>query len=368
VTKTKINKFVIDILGLVSIMLSVFCIFLRLNILILKNSDVLNIFLVKSVFYRGNFDIPKIFKSQEKTKKNLLENVNLNKNILNNKIVFPEISQKQESSHDFHNSNEKTYKILEKNLNNNGTKYKNFFIKNNTGQDINFDEYFNKNLDIKIKNTADPQVLILHTHTSEAYMPEDKDFFYEDFYPRSLNNNENITQVGKVISEILIKNGINCIHNTTYHDNPSYSGSYSRAAKTIKKYLEEYPSIQVVLDIHRDSLGTKETGKIKPVFKYNNQKCAQIMIISGCDLDGTLEFPNWNKNLSLALKLQNYCEKLFPGLTRPLNFSRVKYNENLTPGSLLIEIGSDVNTLQEAVNSGVMLGESLSELLNNLKK
>lgn len=363
-TKIKINKFVIDILGLVSIILGIFCIFLRLQISICGKPDVLNIFLVKSVFYRGNFKISKILKPQKNNSKNIIKNINLNKNILNN-VTFPEVPQKQGSYHD---TNENTYKIIEKNLNTGGIKYKNFYIKNNTGQDINFDEYFNKNPEIKIRNTAEPQVLILHTHTSEAYMPEDKDFFYESFYPRSLNDSENIIQVGKTICDTLIKNGINCIHNTTYHDNPSYSGSYSRAAKTIKKYLEEYPSIQVVLDIHRDSLGTKETGKIKPVFEYNNKKCAQIMIISGCDPDGTLEFPNWGKNLILALKLQNYCEKLFPGLTRPLNFSKVKYNENLTPGSLLIEVGSDVNTLQEAVNSGVMLGQSISELLNNFKK
>ena len=92
------------------------------------------------------------------------------------------------------------------------------------------------------------------------------------------------------------------------------------------------------------------------------------MIISGCDPNNSMGFPNWEKNLVFALKLQKYCETMFPGITRPLNFSKVKYNENLTPGSLLIEIGSDVNTLQESMYTGTMLGEALSKLLNDIKK
>ena len=199
-------------------------------------------------------------------------------------------------------------------------------------------------------------------------MNRDEGFFYESFYPRSLNNEKNVTRVGQAITDKLIENGINTVHDITYHDNPTYNGSYCRAAQTIKKNLEKYPSIQVVIDIHRDSLGSKETGKIKPTFKYSGKKAAQLMVISGCDPDGNLGFPNWRKNLRLALRVQKYCETLFPGITRPLNFSKVKYNEHLTPGSLLIEVGSDANTLEEAVNTGTMLGEALSKLLNDLKK
>lgn len=359
----KVLIFGLDILRLVSVMIGISCVFTQTRIFFLNHHNFFNIFLIKSVFFRGNFKISKIFKNNKSDKINNI----INNNMLNsdNKINFPEVLNSQENNN--YDCNEKTYKIIEKNINSGGIKCKNFYIKNNTDLDINFDEYFNKNPDIRIKNTGDPQVLIVHTHTSESYMSEDRDFFYESYYPRSLEDSKNVTQVGKVISETLIKNGINCIHNMTYHDNPSYSGSYSRAAKTIQKCLEEYPSIQVVLDIHRDSLGTKETGKIKPVFNFQNKKSSQIMIISGCDPDGSLGFPNWQKNLILALKLQNYCENMFPGITRPLNFSKVKYNENLTPGSLLIEIGSEVNTLQESVNTGVLLGEALSELLNNLK-
>ena len=226
----------------------------------------------------------------------------------------------------------------------------------------------NKTPEIKIKNTEEPQVLIMHTHTSEAYTTYDRGFFYESFYPRSLDNNKNVTQVGNAITDSLVKNGINTIHCTVFHDNPTYNGSYSRAAQTITKILEEHPSIQVVLDIHRDSLGNKESGKIKPTFTYQGKKASQLMIIAGCDPDNSNGFPNWEKNFTLALNLQKYCENIFPGICRPLNFAKVKYNEHLTPGSLLVEIGSDVNTLQESIYTGAMFGEALSRMLNDLKK
>ena len=199
-------------------------------------------------------------------------------------------------------------------------------------------------------------------------MKDDCGFYYDSFYPRTTDNTQNITRVGQAITDKLIENGINTVHDITCHDNPTYNGSYSRAARTIEENLKKYPSIQVVIDIHRDSLGSNETGKIKPVFKYNDKKSAQLMIISGCDPDQSLGHPNWEKNLRLALRLQKYCETLFPGITRPLNFAKVRYNQHLTPGSMLIEIGSDANTLEEAVNTGYMLGQALSNLLNDLKK
>ena len=210
--------------------------------------------------------------------------------------------------------------------------------------------------------------MIMHTHTSESYLQKDTGYFYENFYPRSLENGKNVTAVGEMITQVLKNHGINTIHSMVYHDNPSYNGSYCRAAQTIKETLEKYPSIQMVIDIHRDSMGNKELGKVKPTFTYDGKKSSQLMIICGCDPDGSVGFPNWEKNLSLGLRLQKYCETLFPGITRPLNFSKVKYNEHLTPGSLLIEVGSDVNTLRESLHTGFMLGTSLSKMLNDLKK
>lgn len=370
VLKKKIINFSLDILSLCAAVTAVGCIFLRFKKLKSPRDD-LNIFAAKSIFPRqnkNNFLTPRL------NFLNNSENNSYNSQNENQANNFSDPQRSEMNLPEFNNSGENyereegpTHKIIESQIGSGGTKCENFYVKNTTGEDINFDAELNSNPEINIKNTAEPQVLIFHTHTSESYMSKDLGFFYESFYPRSLDNSKNVTRVGQAIADKLSENGIGVVHDETYHDNPTYNGSYSRSAETIKNNLKSHPSIQVVIDIHRDSLGTNESGKIKPTFKYGDKKAAQLMIISGCDPDGSLGFPNWRKNLRLALRLQKYCEGMFPGITRPLNFAKVKYNEHLTPGSLLIEIGSDANTLEEAVYTGSMLGESLAKMLNDFK-
>lgn len=162
------------------------------------------------------------------------------------------------------------------------------------------------------------------------------------------------------------KAGIGCIHDTTCHDSPSFSGSYRRSAETIDRNLAEHPSIQATIDIHRDTIGNNERGKIKPTFKVNGKKAAQIMIMAGCDQDGSMNFPDWEYNLRFALRLQKASEKLYPGMTRSMFFGPVKYNMNKTHASLLIEVGTEVNTLNEAVYTGTLLGNALAKTFEGL--
>ena len=135
--------------------------------------------------------------------------------------------------------------------------------------------------------------------------------------------------------------------------------------ETIQSYLEKYPSIKVVLDIHRDAFSTDEDGAMKkPTFKTaDGQKAAQIMIMAGCDVDGVRDFPEWRYNLRLALRLQQTAERLYPGMTRPLNFGDFVYNMNANTGSLLIEVGTDGNSLNEVKLAGSLLGNALAECL-----
>ncbi len=261
---------------------------------------------------------------------------------------------------------EATYPIIEKFIGNAGTTYDNFSVKNTTSLDIDIGKQLSLKPDINIEKNSQPQVLIMHTHTCEAYMDKDLGYYPESYYPRTTDNNQNVVRVGEAISQKLLEDGINVIHDTTVHDNPSYNGSYYRSEDTVKSYLERYPSIQVVLDIHRDAIGNNESGKVKPTFTYDGKKAAQIMIISGCDDDGTWNFPDWEYNLRFALRLQNKAETLYPGMTRPLKFCPSQYNMNLTHGSLLIEVGSDANTIDEAVYTGELLGNVLKEVLNDL--
>ncbi len=256
-------------------------------------------------------------------------------------------------------------KIREVQFGASGDKYANFYFKNNAGAAINVPELLLRRPDLHIKKNGEPQVLIMHTHTCESYMTEDLGYYPADFYPRTTDNQYNVTRVGDAIEEKLTAAGIGVVHDVTVHDNPSYNGSYTRSEATIQKNLQQYPSIQVVLDIHRDALGNEESGKTKPVFVVDGKKAAQIMIVSGYN-NSANKFPDWEYNMSFALKLQQAAENRYPGMTRPLNFTSMQYNMYLTHGSLLIEVGTDANTLDEAVYSGSLLGDVLVDVLNDL--
>ena len=242
--------------------------------------------------------------------------------------------------------------------------FNNFFVKNTTGFDLDIGKYLSRPLDCKIKKSKDVQVLIVHTHTCESYLTYDEGYYHESFYPRSEDPEKNMLRVGRAIKEGLEAQGIGAVQATEIHDSPAYDGAYYRSYDTIMKYIEKYPSIKVVLDIHRDSISySGGGGKVKPTFTFNGQKGAQIMIMAGYDPDGSNDFPFWEENLTFALKLQDTCENMYPGMTRPLYFGNFAYNMSVNTGSLLIEMGTDVNTLQEAVYSGKLLANVLAKVL-----
>ncbi|MBQ2971013.1 MAG: stage II sporulation protein P [Ruminococcus sp.] len=259
---------------------------------------------------------------------------------------------------------EPTYPIEEIDLSSENKLYDNVALKNSTGYTVDVKKELSENLPFEIKDGRSTQVLIVHTHSCESYMDSDCGYYTESFYPRTTDNEQNITAVGEAISKSLKENGIGVVHATTQHDNPSYDGAYSRSYDTIMGYLDKYKDIKVVLDIHRDSMTTDSGSRLKPTFYYNGQKAAQIMIMTGYDSSYS-HFPMWEENLNFALKLQNTCESMYQGMTRPLNFGEFTYNMNVNSGSLLIEVGTDANTLSEAVLTGELLGNALSEVLQN---
>ncbi len=262
------------------------------------------------------------------------------------------------------NLNEPTYPISEIHLTSGNVEYDNFSVKNTTGYSLDIESLMGDKLGFDIKDTREVQVLIVHTHTCESYMDFDKGYYYESFYPRTTDNDKNVYAVGERIAKKLKENGISVVHAPMQHDNPSYDGAYGRSYDTIMSYLEKYKEIKVVLDIHRDSMTQEDNTKLKPTFEHNGQKAAQIMIMTGYD-DGYNDFPTWKDNLRFALKLHGTCETMYPGMTRPLNFGNFTYNMNVNSGSLLIEVGTDANTLEEALYSGEMLGNALSQVLQN---
>ena len=220
---------------------------------------------------------------------------------------------------------------------------------------------------ISIKITEQPLVLLFSTHATESFEPCDRKFYDKRYNSRSTDNDKNVTHIEDKIAEQLIQNGIPTIVDKTQHDFPSYNGSYNRSAETINEYLKKYPSIKVILDIHRDAIERENGERVKPITTINGKKAAQIMIISGCD-DGTMNFPNWAQNLNFAVNLQQKIESSYPTLTRPIFFCYRKYNMNICPQSLLIEFGSNSNSLNEVLYSGELMGKALSDLLHSYEK
>ncbi len=241
--------------------------------------------------------------------------------------------------------------------------YKNVYVKNSSGANINIKELLSAELPFQIKKTDAPQVLIVHTHTTETFMKEESEYYTEADTPRTRNTEYNMVKIGQTVAKKLNDAGIVTVHATEEHDYPEYTGSYSRAAKTIKKYIEKYPSIKVVLDIHRDAVSSGKSDKVKLVTKINGKKAAQVMLVMGSETGSVTAHPNWKENLKLAVKLQNTLETDYEGLARPLFLTSKRYNQNLTKGSLLIEIGTDANTIDEAVLSASFVGEAIAKVL-----
>ena len=217
-----------------------------------------------------------------------------------------------------------------------------------------------------ISDTSEPQVLIYHTHTTESFEPFVRENYDSEFNYRTTDETKNVIMVGDAIQAELEAQGIKVIHIRTIHDYPSYNGAYDRSRASIVPILEQYPSIKVALDIHRDAISAEGVA-YQPYIEKDGKEAAQIMIISGCD-DGTLDMPNYLKNFHFACALQQQLESDTPGLTRPILFDYRKYNQDLTNGSLLIEVGSHGSTLEQVQYSGQLFGRSLAVLLNSLKE
>ncbi len=235
-------------------------------------------------------------------------------------------------------------------------------IQNRTGYTVSIDECLSMPLSIPKDG---PTVLILHTHTSEAYA-QSPAYSYEasDMY-RTENTDYNMCRVGRALKESLEKNGIQTIHDTTSHDFPSYSGSYQRSLATIEKNLAQHPGISVVIDLHRDAISDAQGNYLKTVATVEGKSSAQPLVIVGTDWGG-LPHPNWRENLALGMRLQDTLCTLYPGLARPLQLRTERFNGHALRGALLLEIGSCGNTLEEALYAAELVGNALSKTLLSL--
>lgn len=236
-------------------------------------------------------------------------------------------------------------------------------ISNKTGLDINIPELLKQGLPFEITDINEPQVLIVHTHATESYTNGDYGYYIKGQDTRTTDNSKNVVRAGDVLADVLNKAGLVTINDKTQHDYPSYTGGYARSAETIKTYLKKYPTIKVVIDLHRDAITQSDNTKIKPTAEINGKKAAQIMLLCGAEVGDVTDFPNWKENLRFNLALEKQLEADYPDICRPMSFKQCVYNFDIINGSILIELGSEANTLEEALYSAELLGNSLVKVL-----
>ena len=209
-----------------------------------------------------------------------------------------------------------------------------------------------------------PTVLILHTHTTESYTRSKGEIYKETSSFRTLDEHYNMVSIGDRVAEYLTRQGISVIHDRELHDYPSYNGSYTHSRNAAAEYLEKYPTIQLILDLHRDASGDID-NQMRTHAKVDGKDSAQLMLVIGTN--ATRKHPNWEENLALGLKLHAQLERIAPGITRPLTLREQRFNQDLLDGALLIEVGSAGNTHQEALIAAEILAEAIVQLAKGSK-
>ncbi len=224
------------------------------------------------------------------------------------------------------------------------------YLYNRTDLDVDLVKAASQDLKITLAPaSAGPQILIIHSHATEAYTPDGSDIYTpSDNNTRTLDENYNMIRIGDEMERVFTEMGLSVIHDRGTYDYPQYNGSYSRSGPAVANYLAQYPTIQLVLDVHRDALVGSDGTVYKAVTTIDGAKTAQVMLVVGSNAGGG-SHPDWQENLALAAKLQKNLDTLYPTLARPMTLRKSTYNQELCPGSLLVEVGSHGNTLQEAL-------------------
>lgn len=210
-----------------------------------------------------------------------------------------------------------------------------------------------------------PQILIVHTHGSEAYTPAETGGVVWSGDHRTTDSRYNVVKVGDEMADVFSAAGISVLHDRTLYDYPSYTGAYDRSLTAIQSYLAQYPSIRFVLDVHRDAVADAAGNQYKVISEVEDKTAAaQLTLVIGSDGSG-LEHPDWIENLRLAVAIQEQVLEEYPTLMRPILLRNTRYNQHTTTGSLLVEVGAAGNAPEEAVLAGRLFAQSMTEVLKS---
>lgn len=241
------------------------------------------------------------------------------------------------------------------------------YIYNATGLEVDAAALAAAPVNITLADTEEPQILIMHTHATEAYTPDGTDLYVQTDNSRTLDNTQNMVRIGEEMKAVFEEMGLSVIHDETPYDYPQYNGAYGRSGAGVEEYLAQYPSIKIVLDVHRDALIGEDGTVYKPLTTVDGQDTAQVMLVMGSPEAG--DYPRWMENLTLAMKIQKSMNALYPTLARPITMrSSSVYNQALTNGSLLVEVGAHGNTLQEAIRGARLFARAAGQVLLGLEE
>lgn len=238
-------------------------------------------------------------------------------------------------------------------------------IGNHTSYSVDVNQLLSEPLTLDM-STEGPKVLIVHTHATEAYAREGVKRYNSGESDRNLDTTQNVVAVGDEVERVLNEHGIETLHDKQLHDHPSFNGAYANALDSIEQYLSEYPSIQIVFDLHRDSIVYEDGTKAKLITKIDGKSAAQLMFVVGTNEKG-LYNPDWHENLKLAVHLQDAIDQKYPNLMRRIDLRQERFNCHATHGSLIIEMGSSGNSLSEAKYGMICAAEVMADFINGLK-
>ncbi len=211
----------------------------------------------------------------------------------------------------------------------------------------------------RFPRSKDPTILIYHTHTTEAYFPTMDDSYVPSAPWRTKENTKNVCAVGERLKKILEEEyGYTVLHDTTDHEPPALSTSYERSEQTIYSYLAKFPSIRILIDLHRDAYGEEPEAPTDTV-RLNGTDSARLMLVVGKG-DSFEETPYYKVNMDFASKITNHLTEIHPGLARPVRVKAGRYNQHIVPYSILIEAGHNANTLQQTLAAMPYLAESIA--------
>ena len=206
-----------------------------------------------------------------------------------------------------------------------------------------------------------PKVLIYHSHATEAYTMDGTDVYEVTDRYRTLNTRQNMVRIGEEMAAVFEAAGIGVVHDTTLYDYPNYNDAYSRSYAGVSALLKQYPSVVLVLDVHRDALEAAD-GTIYKVVAGSVDNCAQVMMVMGSDAGGA-SHPNWRVNLALALSIQDALARKWATLARPTVLRTARFNQQLSTGSILVEVGTHGNTLQESITAARLYARTVAEIM-----